>query len=275
MDTNAHPQSEGCENNQHEPHTRNDTTNAETTQYQQMMAPANTRPGRNPFRQTQDINLQEAYGNTHHERAPNTIRIFFQNVKGLTYTPTGEDYAYYLDCTSNIGADIVGMAETNSAWEHFHLRNTFTSTARKQFALHKVSYSSPTTEIDPIPDTESFQSGGTLTIATNNLVPMALGDNYNDKSGLGRWSSISFRGKENKIFTVLTAYRVCKGNIQSSSIGSAYSREHVFYRNKEIQNNHGSNLSTTSPRPSKLFKHKDMRYYSCSTPMATLTTTRN
>ena len=31
-------------------------------------------------------------------------------------------------------------------------------------------------------------------------------------------------GKENKIFTVITNYRVCKGCIQSSSIGSAYSR---------------------------------------------------
>ena len=188
------------------------------------MASTNTHPGRNPFRRTPDINLQEAYGDSHYERAPITIRLFFQNVKRLTYSTTDEDYAYYLDCTSTIGADIIGITETNSAWEHFHMRNTFSSIARKQFSLHKASHSSPKTAINPIPETESFQAGGTLTLATNNLVRMAFGGNFNDTSGLGRWSSISFRGKENKIFTVITNYRVCKGCIQSSSIGSAYSR---------------------------------------------------
>jgi hypothetical protein len=72
---------------------------------------------------------------------------------------------------------------------------------------------------------------------------MALGENYNDTTGLGRLSSISFRGKENKIFTVITAYRVCKGNIRSSSIGSAYSREHVYHQNAGIKN----------PQPRKQF----------------------
>jgi hypothetical protein len=225
--------------NNHQPGHNTTTNNPPTTEHttigQQQQAPLlpmNHRPGRNPLRQTQDIDLHASYGDSHYERSPNTIRIFFQNVKGLTYTTTGEDYAYYLSCTAELGADIVGMAETNSAWEHFHIRNTFSTIARKQFSLHKVNYSSPTTEIDPIPVNESFQAGGTLTLATNNLVPMALGEKHSDKSGLGRWSAISFRGKEEKLFTVITAYRVCKGNIQSSSIGSAYSREYVHHRTK-------------------------------------------
>ena len=135
------------------------------------------------------------------------------------------------------------MAETNSAWEHFHLRNTFSTIARKQYPLNKVSYSAPTTAIDPMPDNESFQAGGTLTLAINNLVPMATGDNHNDTTGLGRWSALSFRGKEEKICTVLTAYRVCKGNIQSSSIGSAFSREYEYHRTN----------GSKSPQPRKIF----------------------
>ena len=94
-----------------------------------------------------------------------------------------------------------------------------------------------------MPDNESFQAGGTLTLATNHLVSMATGDKHTDKTGLGRWSAISFRGKEEKIFTVLTAYRVCKGNIQSSSVGSAYSREHIYHRNNDNK----------SPQPRKIF----------------------
>ncbi len=135
------------------------------------------------------------------------------------------------------------MAETNSAWDHFHLRHTFHASARKQFQLHKVSFSSPSALIDPIPDTESFQSGGTLTLATNNLVPMALGETHNDPSGLGRWSSITLRGKEDHILTIFTAYRVCKGNIQSSPVGSSFSREYVHHK----QNGH------PNPQPRKTF----------------------
>jgi hypothetical protein len=135
------------------------------------------------------------------------------------------------------------MAETNSAWDHFHLRHTFHTSARKQFHLHKVSFSSPSAVIDPIPDTESFQSGGTLTLATNNLVPMALGETHNDPSGLGRWSSITLRVKEDRIFTIITAYRVCKGNIQSSPVGSSFRIEYVHHK----QNGH------LNPQPRKLF----------------------
>jgi hypothetical protein len=76
-----------------------------------------------------------------------------------------------------------------------------------------------------MPDAESFQSGGTLTLATKSLVPMALSDPSKDNSGLGRWSTISFRGQEDRKLTVFTAYRVCKGHIQSSPIGSAFSQE--------------------------------------------------
>ena len=185
--------------------------------------PTILRPGRNA-----------SYGDSIHERHDSTIRIFFQNVKGLTYSATGEDYGYYLSCVSSLGADIIVMAETNSAWEHSHIRTTFHATARKQFQSHKVHFSSPSKDIDPMPDTESFQSGGALTLATNTLVSMALGDPSKDISGLGRWSTISFRGQEDRKFTVFTAYRVCKGHIQPSHIGSAYSRKYTRHKQQGI-----------------------------------------
>ncbi len=189
-----------------------------------------TRPERRTLRQPLDIDINSSYGDSIHTREPSTIRIFFQNVKGLTCTTTGEDYGYYFSSVSALGADIIGMAETNSAWTHFHLRQTFHASARKQYHSHKVSFSSPSAEVDPIPEKESYQSGGTLTLATNNLVPMALGDNHNDQSGLGQWSTITLRGQEDRLFTIITAYRVCQGNIQSSPVGSSFSREYVHHK---------------------------------------------
>ena len=161
--------------------------------------PLHIRPGRSTLRQTPNIDLHSSYGDSIHAREPSSIRVFFQNVKGLTYSHTGEDYAYYLSCTASMGADIIGMAETNSAWSHSHLRNSFHQQSRKQYHQHKIAFSSPLPEIDPVPETETFQAGGTVTMALNSLVPMAFGDPPQDSTGLGRWSSIRFRGQDERL----------------------------------------------------------------------------
>lgn len=204
--------------------------------------PRNIRPGRSSLRHTPDIDLHASYGDSIYERDPSSIRVFFQNVKGLTYSTTGEDYAYYLSCTASIGADIIGMAETNTAWSHYHLRQSLHQQSRKQYQQHKISFSFPIPDIDPVPETETFQAGGTLTMALNSMVPMAFGESHQDPTGLGRWSSLTFRGQDERFLTVFTAYRVCKGSIQSSPIGSAFSREYEHHRGLGIKN----------PQPRKL-----------------------
>ena len=72
-------------------------------------------------------------------------------------------------------------------------------------------------------------------MALNSLVPMAYGDPHQDPTGLGRWSSLSFRGQDERFLTIFTAYRVCRGSIQSSPIGSAFSREYEHHRSKGIK----------------------------------------
>jgi hypothetical protein len=72
---------------------------------------------------------------------------------------------------------------------------------------------------------------------------MASGDSHDDPSGLGRWSTITLRGQEDRFFTILTAYRVCQGNIQSAPVGSSFSREYVYHK----QN------GTSKPQPRKIF----------------------
>ena len=201
------------------------------------------RPGRNPLRSNHTIDLTTSYGSPLQARNTTDIRIFFQNTKGLTYSSTGEDYDYYLSCTKSLGADIIGMAETNTAWQHHHLRQLFNTRAHQHYQMAKTSFSSPSVEIDPIPERETFQSGGTITLSTRDLVPMALGTDISDQTGLGRWSGQTFRGKGNKTLSVITGYRVCTGSIVSSSIGSAFSREYEHHRTQ----------GTTSPRPRKIF----------------------
>ena len=72
---------------------------------------------------------------------------------------------------------------------------------------------------------------------------MASGESHNDPSGLGQWRTKTLRGQEDRLFTILTAYQVCLGNIQSAPIGSSFSREYVHHKHN----------GTSKPQPRKIF----------------------
>ena len=84
-----------------------------------MMIPS-TRPGRTFSRKTTDECANTTYGDVIIYKAPGTIRFFFQNVKGLTYSASGDDYNYYMSCMSSYDVDCFGMAETNPGWQHHY-----------------------------------------------------------------------------------------------------------------------------------------------------------
>ena len=96
--------------------------------------------------------------------------------------------------TQAIGADIIGMAETNTAWQHHHLRASLTSRASKHFGATNISFGCPDATVDLVPDKETFQSGGSITMTTGSLVPMSHGGHIKDPTGLGRWSGHTLRG---------------------------------------------------------------------------------
>ena len=101
-----------------------------------------------PQLESANINIHSTNGDSHLVRDKNDIRIFYETVKGLTYSHTGEDCNYYLMNTQTIGADIIGMAETNTAWQHHHLQASLTSQAQNILApqtFHLVNQMPPLT----------------------------------------------------------------------------------------------------------------------------------
>lgn len=52
--------------------------------------PQNARPGR-AYSHAIEIDMESHYGKSHTQKSDTDIRIFFQNVKGLTYSASGED----------------------------------------------------------------------------------------------------------------------------------------------------------------------------------------
>ena len=203
-----------------------------------------SRPCRRSRQKPLDPEPTKSYGDPIIQKAESTVRLFFQNVKGLSSSPGSEDYRYYLNCLQSFQVDFAGLAETNTCWQHSHLRADFTNATRRIYRQSKIIFGSPTSSCDPVPPTETFQSGGTLTLLTGHLVPRVHGPGIVDPSGLGRWTGATLTGSEGQQLSIITAYRVCSGSIRSAPIGSAFAREYEFFR---------SSQSLQAPNPRRLF----------------------
>jgi hypothetical protein len=79
---------------------------------------------------------------------------------------------------------------------------------------------------------------------TGGLVSRVEGSEIQDPTGLGRWNGITLRGVEDCALTILTAYRVCTSSARNASLGSAFLREHDYFRD--------NNQSSVNPRRSFL-----------------------
>ena len=190
------------------------------------------RSGRKIWEKPADQHISQSYGDPVIQKPTSAIRLLFQNVKGLSTSAGKEDYRYYLDCLQTLQVDIAGLAETNTCWQHPHLRDDFQTIARKQYRQCKSVFGSPSQAVDPIPSSESFQAGGNVTLLHGGLVSRVSGKDLQDPSGLGRWSGVTLAGKHGQKLSILTAYRVCKGSIKSASLGSAFAREHQHFVTK-------------------------------------------
>ena len=135
--------------------------------------------------------------------------------------------------------DLAGLAETNTCWQHPHLRDEFNNVARRFHRQHKTVFGFPTNAVDPIPTSETFQAGGTVTVVVGSLVSRVHGESIIDPTGLGRWSGVTLSGSEAQKISVITAYRICSGSIRSVPLGSAFAREYNYFRS----------LTKQSPNP--------------------------
>jgi hypothetical protein len=121
-----------------------------------------TRAGRIRFRKSSDQQPEVSYGDTIYTKDSAHLRIFFQNVKGLSHTTTADDYRYYATAIREFHVDLCGLAETNTPWQLLHHRQDFIQAAKSSLGTVKVEFASPQRQIDPVADTESFQAGDVL-----------------------------------------------------------------------------------------------------------------
>jgi hypothetical protein len=62
-------------------------------------------------------------------KPPNTTRVYFINVNGITYGPTGGDFATIGKAAHDHGIDILGIAETHLDTTQFPVQDTLRKAA--------------------------------------------------------------------------------------------------------------------------------------------------
>ena len=128
-------------------HTHNSTSQRDTHPDRVPRPPTiyNSRPNRIKFRKNEDIHALQSYGNSIHQvKDALALRIYFQNIKGLSFRTDNDDYSYVMTNLADLQADIVGLAETNTSWQHGFLRQSFSAAVRKHGTkIAKISFASP------------------------------------------------------------------------------------------------------------------------------------
>ena len=145
---------------------------------------------------------EDYFGMKHTIKASNTTRLWFTNPCGIGVDPLhhkSDSSFSFLKQKSK--SDIFGFAETNVHWYLLYNHASLYSRVKRRWKNFKISTSHNKHE-----KLGKCQPGGTCTVAVGQVAfrEHARGQ---DETGLGRWSWLEFRGKNDHRTRVYTAYR--------------------------------------------------------------------
>ena len=109
--------------------------------------------------------------------------------------------------------DILGLSEVNLKWNRFSSYDRLSQRVSKWWETTHCTYGYNSHDLS----TAKFQPGGTAVISINHLAHKVTPSRTQDPTGLGRWTSTLYQGKQNTKLRVIQMYRPCKPNPLSSN----------------------------------------------------------
>ena len=148
--------------------------------------------------------LAEQQGDPITPKSVKTFRIGFININGLTHTARNPKNFHIKQQTDIFEFDHLGMAETNCNWRYMDDHEKWHDRARTMWRKSKSVVHHNTTDITK----EIKQPGGVLNITIGDAVASAI--EYGGDKGMGRWSWVTLKGRNNVKTTIITGYRPCR-----------------------------------------------------------------
>ena len=167
-----------------------------------------------------EVRLPEStYGSVMRTRRPGFIRILSQNIDGLGFRAQSDKLQRLKETCDKYGVDALALQELNVNWSKVRPAQTLHHRARRW----KEDVRSTTANNTDDPSFPRHQYGGTGVIAMDKLAH-CFHKSQSDFRNLGRWSSMSFRGKGGKITRIVSCY--CPVKPSTFHGGSVYT-QHV------------------------------------------------
>ena len=158
-------------------------------------------------------------------KQPDSSRILFINMNGIPKFSSDVRNVALLSAINKSGADIVGIAEHNCNFRKFRQCDQWHTRVQNWWESSKSVVS--TNQHDT--STSPYLPGGTITLAINKASHrVQTASKLVDDTGMGRWSSILFRGSHGVKMRTITAYRVCKQQHPGPSTSASQQHRHML-----------------------------------------------
>lgn len=152
------------------------------------------------FYDNTDINndLLNNWGNNPHFKPPHSVRLAFQNVRGIG--SVSEPASEIFDVMAEYNIDIFGCAETNVNWT-INLKDRATAAMKLRFGSGQLIAASTTGS------REGYLQGGVALLVTGKSTTRIV---KRGTDSLGRFAWVRMTTPGGRGILIVTAYRVCQ-----------------------------------------------------------------
>jgi hypothetical protein len=156
-----------------------------------------------------------------------TWRLVGGSTNGIKPYRGSADLISFMERLKLLQTGTVAFQETNLEWHSKRYRDEFQKLLA--FGAARVDYSTTKDKFETSP----FKAGGTASAALGKMVHRVVKTGRDD-TGCGRWTYITFNGKENKHITVINTYRVCSQR-DPGDITASRQQQCVQYADEELR----------------------------------------
>ena len=156
------------------------------------------------------------------------LRIATININGLPKDTSHPKNATLREALGLHHIDIIGMSEINIKWDRIHPSNRFKQRTSKWWEHCHCSYSYNYRDLS----TATYQPGGTAILSLHSTSHRVLNTTLSDPTGLGRWTSTLYAGKQNIQLRIIQVY--CPPVPSPLSHNSAYTQHQRYFLTKQV-----------------------------------------
>ena len=164
-----------------------------------------------------------------HDTHKTALRIATINMNGLPKHDNHPKNGLLREAINTHQIDVLGLSEINLKWDRIYPSNRLKQRTARWWEHCHCSYAYNYQDLS----TAVYQPGGTALLSLNSSSSRVLPSTMSDPTGLGRWTSTLYNGKQNIRFRIIQLY--CPPTPSKSSFNSSYAQQHRYFM---AQDNH-------------------------------------